>query len=194
MDCALADNRDCTPVARRSCSSSTSKPYRRSLHSGFVFISQSRLRVHVAVRVPAVTDWTGRPVKQGKRSSVSKTAPPILKRLKLSPELWLPVVEQFVKRRLANRVTPATRFNAVATSTILKSRVARHARGELHKSAEHEISLLCCAVFTCWDGPHCSATAPGEIRPGRRSRQFGIRSALLWNSKRRNGDPISLRH
>ena len=40
--------------------------------------------------------------------------PPILERLDLSPELWLHVFEQFGKRRTANRVTPACRFNTVA--------------------------------------------------------------------------------
>ena len=72
-------------------------------------------------------DWTGRQVKPGKRGSVPKAAPPILERLNLSPEIWLQVVEQFGKRRSANRITPASRFNATATSTVAKSRVSRHA-------------------------------------------------------------------
>ena len=63
-------------------------------------------------------DWTGRQLKPGKRGSVAKTAPPILDRLNLSAELWLQVVEQFGKRRSANRVTPASRFNAAATSVV----------------------------------------------------------------------------
>ena len=61
-------------------------------------------------------DWTGRQLKPGKRGAVSKSAPAILERLELSPELWLQVVEQFGKRRAANRVTSASRFNASGRS------------------------------------------------------------------------------
>ena len=70
-------------------------------------------------------DWTGRQLKRGKRGSVSKFAPPILERLNLSPELWLRVVEQLGKRRSANRITPASRFNAAVPSTI-PTIMARH--------------------------------------------------------------------
>jgi hypothetical protein len=66
-------------------------------------------------------DWTGRQLKPGKRGAVSKFAPPILERLDLSPELWLQVVEQFGKRRAANRMTPASRFNASSKSARLVS-------------------------------------------------------------------------
>ncbi len=61
-------------------------------------------------------DWTRRQLKRVKRLAVSKSVPPILERLNLSPELWLLVVEQFGKRRAANRVTPASRFNASSRS------------------------------------------------------------------------------
>ncbi|MFN9720931.1 MAG: hypothetical protein ACK58L_19725 [Planctomycetota bacterium] len=59
-------------------------------------------------------DWTGRQLKPGRRRAIPKSAPPILDRLDLSPELWLHAVEHFGKRRTANRVTPAARFNATA--------------------------------------------------------------------------------
>ena len=59
-------------------------------------------------------DWTGRQLKPGKRGAIPKNAPPILDRLNLSTELWLHAVEHFGKRRSANRVTPASRFNATA--------------------------------------------------------------------------------
>ena len=57
-------------------------------------------------------DWTGRQLKPGKRGAIPKNAPPILDRLNLSAEMWLHSVEHFGKRRAANRVTPASRFNA----------------------------------------------------------------------------------
>ncbi len=57
-------------------------------------------------------DWTGRQFQQDKRRSIPKNVPPILERLNLSPDLWLYVVEKFGKRRAANRITPAFRFNA----------------------------------------------------------------------------------
>ncbi len=59
-------------------------------------------------------DWTGRQLQPGKKSSVPKHVPAILERLNLSAELWLNTVEQFDKRRSANRITPASRFNASA--------------------------------------------------------------------------------
>ena len=83
---------------------------RRASNRGCVFMSLPEyLRL---------LDWTGRQLKPGKRGSVAKTAPPILERLDLSPELWLQVVEQFGKRRAANRVTPASRFNAAVPSSV----------------------------------------------------------------------------
>jgi hypothetical protein len=60
-------------------------------------------------------DWTGRQLKPGKRGVIPKNAPPILDRLNLSAELWLHAVEHFGKRRAANRVTAASRFNATAS-------------------------------------------------------------------------------
>ena len=71
-------------------------------------------------------DWTGRQVKPGKRGSVPKAAPPILDCLNVSAELWLQVVEQFGKRRSADRRTLAARFNAAFTSTVPQGRVSRH--------------------------------------------------------------------
>ncbi len=59
-------------------------------------------------------DRTGRQLRPGKRGSIPKSAPPILDRLNLSAELWLQAVEQFAKRRSANRITPASKFNAAA--------------------------------------------------------------------------------
>ena len=58
--------------------------------------------------------WIGRQLKPGKRGSIPRNAPPILDRLNLSAELWLHAVEQCSKRRVANRLTPTSRFNATA--------------------------------------------------------------------------------
>ncbi|MEJ7594266.1 MAG: hypothetical protein WKF77_22245 [Planctomycetaceae bacterium] len=44
--------------------------------------------------------------------------PPILDRLNLSPELWLQTIAGFAKRRSANSVTPAPRFNAAAKTLL----------------------------------------------------------------------------
>ncbi|RLS39390.1 MAG: hypothetical protein DWH78_05045 [Planctomycetota bacterium] len=63
-------------------------------------------------------DWTGRQLKPGKRGVIPKNAPPILDRLNLSAELWLHAVEHFGKRRAANRITPASRFNATASPAL----------------------------------------------------------------------------
>ena len=63
-------------------------------------------------------DWTGRQVKPGKRGSVARKVPPILDRLNLSPELWLQTIAGFAKRRSANRVALASRFNAAANTTL----------------------------------------------------------------------------
>ena len=63
-------------------------------------------------------DWTGRQVKPGKRGSVARKVPPILDRLNLSPELWLQMIAGFAKRRSANSVPPASRFNAAAITTL----------------------------------------------------------------------------
>ena len=81
-------------------------PSRRASNRGCVFMSLSEYL--------QLLDWTGRQLKPGKRGTVPKHAPPILERLNLSAELWLQVVRQFGKRRSANRVTPASRFNAAA--------------------------------------------------------------------------------
>ena len=56
----------------------------------------------------------GRQMKPAKRGAIPKNSPPILDRLNLSAELWLHTIEPFRKRRLANRATPASRFNATA--------------------------------------------------------------------------------
>ncbi len=83
-------------------------PSRRASNRGCLFMSLAEYL--------QLLDWTGSQLKPGKRGSVAKTAPPILERLNLSPELWLQVVEQFGKRRSANRITPVSRFNTAATS------------------------------------------------------------------------------
>ena len=93
-------------------------PTRRASNRDCVFMSLAEYL--------QLLDWTGRQVKPKKRGAVSKTAPPILERLNLSAELWLQVVEQFGKRRFANRITPASRFNAAVASTLPQSRVSRH--------------------------------------------------------------------
>lgn len=54
--------------------------------------------------------WTGRQLAPYKKGSISKDVPQILERLNLSADLWLHAVEQFGKRRAANRITPASRF------------------------------------------------------------------------------------
>ena len=97
-------------LAPRRKKARKTSPSRRASNRGCVFMSLSEYL--------QLLDWTGRQLKPGKRGSVPKTLPPILERLNLSPELWLLVVEQFGKRRSANRVTPASRFNTAATSAI----------------------------------------------------------------------------
>jgi hypothetical protein len=47
-----------------------------------------------------------------------KNAPPILDRLNLSAEVWLHAVERFGNRRSANRITPASKFNATAKAAL----------------------------------------------------------------------------
>ncbi len=79
---------------------------RRASNRGCVFMSLSEY-LHLL-------DWTGRQLQPGKKGSVPKHVPAILERLNLSAELWLNTVEQFGKRRSANRITPASRFNASA--------------------------------------------------------------------------------
>jgi REP element-mobilizing transposase RayT len=81
---------------------------RRASNKGCIFMSLSQYL--------ELLDWTGRQLKTGKRGSIPKDAPPILERQNLSAELWLHAVEHFGKRRAANRVTPASRFNATARS------------------------------------------------------------------------------
>ena len=85
---------------REKCSS------RRASNKGCVFMSLPQYL--------ELLDWTGRQLKPGKRGAIPKNAPPILESLNLSADLWLHVVEQFAKRRAANRITPASRFNATA--------------------------------------------------------------------------------
>jgi hypothetical protein len=87
-------------MAREKCSS------RRSSNKGCVLMSLSQYL--------QLLDWTGRQLKPGKRGAIAGSIPPIIERLNLSAELWLHAVEQFDKRRAANRVTPGSRFNATA--------------------------------------------------------------------------------
>ncbi len=54
-----------------------------------------------------VLDWTGRQLRRSKLCSIAANAPPILERLQPSEELWLHAVEQFGRRRAANRLTRA---------------------------------------------------------------------------------------
>jgi REP element-mobilizing transposase RayT len=84
---------------RGKCSS------RRASNKGCVFMSLPEYL--------SLLDWTGRQLVPGKRGAIGKDVSQILERLKLSAELWLHAVEQFGKRRTANRITPASRFNAV---------------------------------------------------------------------------------
>ena len=81
---------------------------RRASNKGCIFMSLSQYL--------ELLDWTWRQLKPGKSGAIPKNAPPILERLNLSAELWLHAVEHFGKRRAANRVTPASRFNATARS------------------------------------------------------------------------------
>ena len=89
---------------REKCSS------RRASNKGCVFMSLAEYL--------ELLDWTGRQVKPGKRGSVAKKVPPILDRLNLSAELWLQTIAGFAKLRSANSVTPASRFNAAANTTL----------------------------------------------------------------------------
>jgi len=77
---------------------------RRASNKGCVFMSLAEYL--------ELLDWTGRQVHPGKRGSVARKTPPILDRLNLSPEFWLQTIAGFGKRRSANSVTPASRFNA----------------------------------------------------------------------------------
>ncbi len=79
---------------------------RRASNKGCVFMTLTEYL--------QLLDWTDRQFKPGKRGAIPKNAPPLLDRLDLSPELWLHAVKHFGKRRAANRVTPASRFNATA--------------------------------------------------------------------------------
>ena len=90
---------------REKCSS------RRASSKGCVFMSLAEYL--------ELLDWIGRQVRPGKRGSVAKKVPPILDRLNLSPELWLHTVKGFAKGRSANTVTPASRFNAAAKTTLM---------------------------------------------------------------------------
>ena len=84
----------------------TKKSSRRASNKGCVFMTLPEYL--------QLLDWTGRQLKPGKRGAIPKNALPILDRLNLSPEHWLHTVEHFGKRRAANRITPASRFNATA--------------------------------------------------------------------------------
>lgn len=72
---------------------------------------------------------TGRQWKPGKRGSIPKNAPPILDRLNLSAELSLHAVEQFAKLRSANRIAPASGFNATAKLSLTSAAVQRAEKG-----------------------------------------------------------------
>lgn len=61
-------------------------------------------------------DWTGRIVRRGKRGAIPRKLAAILDRLDLSEELWRHLVEQHDKRRSANSVTPASRFQATSAT------------------------------------------------------------------------------
>jgi REP element-mobilizing transposase RayT len=90
--------------AREKCSS------RRASNKGCVFMTLAEYL--------QLLDWTGRQLKPGKRGAIPKNAPPILDRLNLSAELWLHAVDNFGKRRLASRITPASKFNATAKAAL----------------------------------------------------------------------------
>ena len=83
---------------------------RRASNKGCVFMSLAQYL--------QLLDWTGRQLKPGKRGAIPRNAPPILDRLNLSAEVWLHAVEHFGKRRAANRVTPASKFNATARPNV----------------------------------------------------------------------------
>ena len=87
-------------AVRETCTS------RRASNRGSVFMSLAEYL--------QLLDWTGRQMRPGKSGSISENVPPILERLQLSEELWLHAVEQFGRRRAANRLTPASRFNPTA--------------------------------------------------------------------------------
>ena len=84
----------------------------RELHYRPILISYD-----VPVSVHGTADCNSQ-VKPGKRGSEARRVPPILDRLNLSAELWLQTVAGFAKRRSANSVTPASRFNAAANTTL----------------------------------------------------------------------------
>lgn len=81
-----------------------------------------------------------------------RNAPPILDRLNLSAELWLHLVEHFGKRRIANRVTAASRFNATAKPADLV--FAARLRWITRKS---RLSAIC---SPCLDGPMWTGRKP----------------------------------
>ncbi|MFO1003523.1 MAG: hypothetical protein U0936_24585 [Planctomycetaceae bacterium] len=89
---------------REKCSS------RRASNKGCLFMTLAEYL--------QLLDWTGRQMKPGKRGAIPKNTPSILDRLNLSVELWLHAIEQFGKRRAANRITPASRFNATASPAL----------------------------------------------------------------------------
>ena len=82
---------------------------RRASNRGCIFLSLPEYL--------ELLDWTGRKVHPGKQGVISKKIPPVLERMGVDPDVWLALVGQFGKRRAANTVTPATRFNATASHT-----------------------------------------------------------------------------
>ena len=77
----------------------------------------NHLRAILRSRPDVVKDWTGRQVHHGKCGTVARKVLAILDRLNLSPEQRLQTIAGFGKRRSANTVTPASRFNAAAKTT-----------------------------------------------------------------------------
>ncbi len=91
-----------------------------------------------------LVDWTGLQVQPGKRGSVARNVPPILDRLNLSPDLWLQTIAGFAKRRSANSVTPASRFNAAAKILVQSQSIGvEETAGKFHASVDfRKASLL----------------------------------------------------
>ena len=104
--------------------------YREILVKTFIERADAKTLVKLRARLSSISwfislaeylelpDWTGRQVKPGKRGSMVRKVPSIPDRLNLSPELWLQTIAGFAKRRSANSVTPASRFNAAAITTL----------------------------------------------------------------------------
>ena len=78
-----------------------------------------------------LVDWTGRVVRQGKRGSISTRLPPIMHRLRISPEAWLLHMRPRANRRLAAMGAPQNlALYAAATGKKWVPKVA----GTLHTS------------------------------------------------------------